>query len=141
MAKKKHWSQKQAGVAYGFRSGLEERVAEQIKTIGLDPQYEEHKLPYTKPATNHFYRPDFWLPKKDGTIMVIETKGRFLLEDRKKMVLVKAQHPELDIRFIFTRSRSPLRKGAKTTYANWCDKEGFLYCDKELPDDWISELL
>ena len=53
--------------------------------------------------------------------------------------MVKQQHPELDIRFVFENSRRKLRKGAKSTYAEWCIKKGFRYYDKEIPEDWIKE--
>ena len=128
------------GLIRGYRSGLESSLAEQIESIGLPPNYETHKMPYTKPETKHVYTVDFALRKKDGDIMFIETKGRFTLEDRKKMVLIKEQYPHYDIRFIFTNSRGKINKGSKTTYAMWCDKKGFQYADKTIPDEWIAEL-
>jgi hypothetical protein len=54
-----------------------------------------------------------------------------------------AQHhspcPLLDIRFVFSRSASPIRKGSKTTYAAWCDKLGIPFADKLVPQAWIDE--
>nr|DAL93602.1 MAG TPA: endonuclease I [Caudoviricetes sp.] len=35
-------------------------------------------------------------------------------------MLIKQQNPELDIRFIFSRSKTPIYKGSKTTYAAFC---------------------
>ena len=46
MAKKKNLTSKQVGLTYGFRSGLEERIAEQLKANGIDPKFETIKLPY-----------------------------------------------------------------------------------------------
>ena len=71
--------------------------------------------------------------------MIVETKGIFEVADRQKHLLVKQQHPGLDIRFVFSRSKSPIRKGSPTTYANWCVKNGFLFADKLIPQDWIDE--
>jgi len=51
----------------------------------------------------------------------------------------KKQHPQLDIRFVFSNSNSKLRKGAKTTYADWCVKNNFLYADKDVPQEWLDE--
>jgi hypothetical protein len=51
--------------------------------------------------------------------------------------LVKQQHPELDIRFVFTSSKSKISKNSKTTYADWCIKHGFKYSDKIIPDEWF----
>ena len=67
------------------------------------------------------------------------TKGRFVLEDRKKHLLVKQQHPELDIRFVFSNSKNKINKKSKTTYADWCEKNGFKYADKVIPDEWFEE--
>ncbi len=118
----------------GYRSGLEEKVAQQLKEAGLEVEYEKFKLSYTKPSTNHKYTADFKLPNG----IIVETKGRFLLEDRKKHLLIKEQHPELDIRFVFSNSKTPISKGSKTTYANWCDKNGFKYADKLIPSVWLK---
>jgi hypothetical protein len=118
---------------YGFKSGLEEIVSNQIAGNGIDVKYESEKLIYTIPATQHTYTPDFILPNG----IIIETKGRFVIADRKKHILIKEQHPELDIRFIFTNSRNKLNKSSKTTYADWCNKNGFIYADKLIPQDWF----
>jgi hypothetical protein len=128
-------SQKQAGLKHGFRSGLEEKVAEQLKEAGISVAYESIKIPYTSPETPHKYCPDFPL----GNGIIIETKGRFLPADRKKHLLIKAQHPELDIRFVFTRSKATISKTSKTTYGDWCSKHGFLYADKLIPAGWLKE--
>jgi hypothetical protein len=118
----------------GFRSGLEEQVANQIKAKGLKVEYEQTKISYVIPESKHTYTPDFVLPNG----VIIESKGRFLLEDRKKHLLIKAQQPHLDIRFVFTSSSAKISKGSKTNYADWCVKNGFLYADKFIPDSWFK---
>lgn len=118
----------------GYRSGLEEIVDAQLKQVNVDGEYEKHKVYYTKPVTHHEYTPDFRLPNG----IFIETKGRFVVEDRKKHILIKEQHPELDIRFVFQNSKNKIRKGSKTTYADWCNKHGFLYADKAIPAEWLK---
>ena len=55
------------------------------------------------------------------------------------MILVKQQHPELDIRFVFSNSRQKISKQSKTTYGMWCEKHGFLYADKTVPQEWLNE--
>ena len=72
-------------------------------------------------------------------ILIVECKGRFTSEDRRKMRLVKEQHPDLDIRFVFSRSSSKINKGSKTTYADWCHKYGFPFADKLIPEIWLGE--
>jgi len=93
------------------------------------------KIKYIKPASEHQYTPDFVL---DNGI-IVETKGRFLIADRKKHILIKRQQPHLDIRFIFSNSKQKLNKGSRTSYADWCNKNGFLFSDKTIPEHWINE--
>ena len=118
---------------YGFKSGLEENVSKQIESKGIAVEYESEKVAYIIPASEHTYNPDFKLPNG----IIIETKGRFVIADRKKHLLVKQQHPELDIRFVFTNSKNKINKKSKTTYADWCEKNGFKYADKEIPEEWF----
>jgi len=120
----------------GFRSGLEDSVSKQISSRGLTVDYESTKIDYVIPESKHTYTPDFVLPNG----IIIESKGRFVLEDRKKHLLIKAQHPHLDIRFIFSNSSAKLNKGSKTTYSDWCVKNGYLYANKEIPNDWFNEV-
>lgn len=120
---------------HGWRSGLEESVAKTLTEAGVPFTYEKTKIRYIKPASEHLYTPDFVL---DNGI-IVETKGLFLVADRKKHILIKRQHPNLDIRFVFSNSKQRLTKTSRTTYAQWCVKNGFLYADKEIPVDWIKE--
>ncbi len=120
---------------YGFKSGLEENISKQIEGRGIEVQYESEKVAYIIPASEHTYNPDFKLPNG----IRVETKGRFVLADRKKHLLVKEQNPNLDIRFVFSNSKNKINKKSKTTYGDWCDKHGFKYADKEIPDSWFSE--
>lgn len=121
--------------AVTWRSGLEDKVQLDLTARGVPFRYEEVKLAYSKPATAHRYTPDFLLPNG----LIVETKGIFDVADRQKHELLKAQHPGLDIRFVFSRSKSPIRKGSKTTYADWCAKRGFLFADKLIPEAWTAE--
>lgn len=131
-----HWSKPHLRDAY--RSGLEERNAEYIhQCTGTRPAYERYTLAYTVPSRIAHYTPDFILPNG----IIVETKGRFVPEDRQKHILIKRQYPELDIRFVFTNSRAKLYKGSKTSYADWCFKYGFKYADKVIPKAWFSEVL
>jgi hypothetical protein len=119
----------------GYRSGLEEEICRQLDAKGVVYEYEKSKIKYIKPASEHQYTPDIVLDNG----LVIELKGRFLVADRKKHMLIKRQQPHLDIRFVFSNSKQRLSKASRTTYAQWCEKYGFLYSDKEIPDSWIKE--
>lgn len=135
MATKRSLTTKQVAAKYGFRSGLEERIAEQLDKAGVEYTYEKLKLDYVKPASKHVYTPDFVL--SNG--IIIETKGRFLLADRQKHILVKRHNPTLDIRFVFSNSNARISKASTTTYAQWCIKNGFKYADKTIPEEWMDE--
>lgn len=119
-------------IKHGYRSGLEDRISDDLKDRKVKFEYEKLKIQY-EVHEDRTYTPDFTLPNG----VIIESKGRFTPEDRKKHLLVKKQHPELDIRFVFSNSRNKIRKGSKTTYADWCEKHGFLYADKRIPDEWV----
>lgn len=121
---------------YGYKSGLEKTVADQIKKRGIRVKYEDpsSRISFTQPATDRTYTPDFVLPNG----IVVETKGRFTLEDRKKHLWIQEQS-DCDIRFVFSNSRAKIRKGSKTSYGDWCTKHGFLYADKQIPEDWFNE--
>ena len=97
---------------HGFKSGLEESISIQIDSKGIPVQYESEKIPYVVPASKHTYNPDFKLPNG----IFVETKGRFVPADRKKHLLIKEQHPELDIRFVFTSSKNKISQTTKCNH-------------------------
>lgn len=125
----------QVGLRYGFRSGLEVQIATELKNHSVEYEFEKVKLNYVKPQKTHTYTPDFYLTKQK---IYIETKGLFTTQDRQKMRLIKEQHPELDIRFVFSNSNSRISKKSKTTYGMWCDKYNFKYADKHIPKEWLQ---
>ena len=118
----------------GYRSGLEDDIAKDLKDRGVNFEYEKLKVQWQL-LENKTYTPDFKLPNG----IIIESKGRFVQADRKKHLIIQDQHPFLDIRFVFSNSRSKLYKGAKSTYGDWCNKHGFLYADKRIPDEWLTQ--
>jgi len=118
----------------GYRSGLEDTVANYLKEHKVEFLYEKVKIEWEDLAYRT-YTPDFVL--HNG--IIVETKGRFMTSDRRKHVEIKRQHPNLDIRFVFTNSQAKLRKGAKSSYADWCIKYGFRYYDRIIPEDWLNE--
>lgn len=120
---------------YGFRSGLEEKIAADLTAKGIPFTYEGLKVPFVKPPKPSKYSPDFELPNG----IIIESKGRFITEDRQKQLMVKDQHPDLDIRFVFSNSRARISKRSTTSYSDWCAKNGFKYADKTIPEEWLKE--
>lgn len=132
----KKLTSKQVGLKHGFRSGLEEKVAEQLREKGVKYEFEETKLKYVKPQKTHTYTPDFFLIEQN---IYIESKGLFATADRQKMILVKAQHPDLDIRFVFSNANSRISKKSKTTYAMWAEKNNFQWSHRVIPQEWLNE--
>jgi hypothetical protein len=118
----------------GYRSGLEIKIQDQLKELGVSFKYEKVKIEW-EDLMYRKYTPDFILPNN----IIIEIKGLFVASDRRKHLLVKKQHPELDIRFVFENSKRKLSKVSKTTYADWCTKNEFTYSDKKIPIEWIKE--
>lgn len=137
MPKAKKISARARAIKHGYRSGLEEAIAEQLQSNKIYYDYEDKAniVKYTVPATDHTYLPDFKL----WNGIIVETKGRFVLADRKKHELIKKQHPDLDIRFVFSNSNTKISKKSKTTYGMWCEKIGIPYADKKIPDAWLEE--
>ena len=122
------------GIKEGYRSGIELDVAQHLEKLGVHYTYEKTKIKWVD-LKHRTYTPDFVL--ENG--IIIETKGRFIANDRRKHVEIKKQYPDLDIRFVFSNSRAKLYKGAKSSYGDWCKKHGFKYADKLIPKDWINE--
>jgi hypothetical protein len=121
----------------GFRSGLEEHAAAQLEAAGVPFRYEhkDDRIEYVKPMKVSRYHPDFCLPNG----IIVETKGRFVTADRQKHLLIRDQHPDIDIRFVFSNPKQRISKQSATTYAMWCDKHQFEYAKGSIPEDWLRE--
>ena len=120
------------------RSKLEQQFESMLKEFNVQYDYEITKVPYIVPQSDHTYTVDWTIING----LLIETKG-YLADstERKKYILIKEQHPELDLRFVFS---DPNKKcgGMKTTHAQWADKAGFKWCsirDTEQIKQWITE--
>jgi hypothetical protein len=120
------------------RSKLEDRFETILKDLDVDYQYEVTKIPYVVPESNHNYTVD-WTTLNG---MLIETKG-YLSDhaERRKYVLIKEQHPTIDLRFVFDNPNK-LCGGTKMSHAKWADKYLFKWCgikDVEQITSWLKE--
>lgn len=97
--------------------------------------FEAFRIPFVQPSKPRHYTPDLVLPNG----IVLETKGLFQTDDRQKHILVKGQHPDLDIRFVFSNAQARISKVSGTTYAMWAEKNGFLWAHKTIPPAWLTE--
>lgn len=122
--------------ALGYRSGLEVRTADYLNERGIDFAYEPGKLPYTKPVTHHTYTPDFVLWHNG---IVIDTKGRWETADRQKFKLIREQHPDLDLRLVFSNPLTKIGKKSKTTYGMYAARIGCQFAKETIPQAWLDE--
>ncbi len=116
-----------------LKGGFEPKVLAMLeKVAGVTIQYEPDKFKY---VTTHIYTPDFKVTLPSGKEFYLESKGYFKYEDRSKMVAMKAQYPDLDIRMLFQRDN----KLGKGTYSSWCEKNNIKSAIGEPPDDWFED--
>ena len=99
-----------AALKHGYRSGLEIKIKDYLQENNVPVKYEQIKIEW-EDLMYRTYTPDFVLPNG----IIIEVKGRFTSDDRRKHLAVKRQHPKLDIRFVFESSKRKLSKGSPTT--------------------------
>lgn len=115
-----------------FKSGFERTLATQLTSSGVKWDYEAVKVPYTLDGT---YNPDFRLIKSG---ILIEAKGLLDRESKRKMLAVKRQHPELDVRFVFMSVDKKI-PGSKQTHGEWAKKNGFPFAEIRVPEEWLNE--
>tara|TARA_Y100000401_G_C8152565_1_gene140330 strand:- start:84 stop:461 length:378 start_codon:yes stop_codon:yes gene_type:complete len=114
-----------------FRSGLEEKVADLLESLGISYEYESKKVPY---IIQHNYTPDFLLPN----YTYLETKGYWDANDRRKILAVKKANPEIDLRMIFQSPYNKISKQSKTTYAQWCERHDIPWTSfHDIPLEWL----
>ena len=112
-----------------FRSTFEEDVAKILK--GFD--YEPFTVPYT---IERNYRPDF-VHRSAGVL--VECKGFFREGDTKKYTSIRDSLPDgQELVFVLMQPNKKIRKGAKMTMSEWCDKEGILWYNIETLEELIS---
>lgn len=122
-----------------FRSLFEKDFAQDCNQRGISFSYESEKIKWTPPQKT--YNPDFIFEKHDGSLMIVETKGRFTAADRTKMKAVVEQHPELDIRMVFQNANNKLTKASGSkTYKEWCKYHGIKWSEKTIPASWRKEI-
>lgn len=117
------------------RSSLESKIRGELTEGHWPFEYEPIRIKYVPLALERTYVPDFVLANG----IVIEAKGYFTSADRQKMKAVKAQYPDLDIRFVFANPRNRLGSKSTTTYGKWAIDHGFPYATVSIPTAWLLE--
>ena len=130
-----------------YKSKFEKQVAQNLINRAVEFKYEPYALNYyrktrggsctvcgsTKIRELHKYTPDFVFPNG----LIVEAKGHFTSKDRTKMVEVKKENPDLNIRMLFMRDNF-ITKNKAMTYSQWCVKNGFLCAFMKVPEEWIN---
>jgi Phage endonuclease I len=118
-----------------YRNKFQESIAAELTAHGMSFTFEEVTFEYQRPARSARYTPPFVLANG----IVLQTKGRFVTADRQKHPQIRASHPSLDVRFVFSNSRARISKQSTTIYAAWCEKNAFQYAHRHVPASWIQE--
>lgn len=125
-----------------FRNKFEAYTGEKLREAGVDYSYESERLDYTVSGQ---YVPDFVLRTRGGKVLYVETKGNGRSFDgavRRKLIAVKSQHPDKDIRIVFYSDGAigPKRKdGTRLRQSDWAIKHGFKWAIKDIPEEWLEE--
>lgn len=113
-----------------YKSQLERKLGRRLPNAG----YETEVVKYVQPAKPRKYTPDFILKHK----VYIEAKGHLKLDDRQKHIWIREQHPDIKVYFVFANPNNKIKKNSPTTYADWCNKNGFEFIsiDEPFPKHW-----
>ena len=114
---------------YGiYRSGLEKKFAE------LTPRGMFKFEPFTLPYTIHRnYKPDFVFGN-----YLIECKGYFRVGDTQKYTSIRDSLAGQELIFVLSDPNKKLRKGAKMTMGQWCEKEELQFFTLQTIDDLLK---
>ena len=123
---------RRSGVVY--KSKLEVYMSAILRRYKRRFTYEPRKYEYIVPEHRRTYLPDWEL---DGGLLV-ETKGKFTSDDRKKMLLVLASHPDMKLLMVFPKPYNKINKASKTTYASWCDAHNIPWASLEEFEEHIA---
>lgn len=114
-----------------YKSWFEYDVGVELVKLKTRARYEPIKLPYT---LNLNYTPDWVLPNG----VIIEAKGLFDSQTRRKMLAVKEANPKKRICILFMKGDNKISKASKTTYLEWAIKNGFeTATGKVPPEEWL----
>lgn len=117
------------------RSGFEAALTDELTKFNIKYDYEAVKIPYQPLQKVKHYVPDLVLANG----IIVEIKGRFTSPDRQKHKAIKANYPDLDIRFVFQKQDQKINKVSKTSYAMWCRNNGIICSEGHIPPAWIAE--
>lgn len=115
-----------------YRSGLERKFAEAIPAKMM--KYEPYDLSY---VTHRKYKPDFVYKDK----VLIECKGFFREGDTQKYKAIRdciSGIAGMELVFLLSDPHKKVRKGAKLTMGQWCEKEGMAHFSLDTVEELIK---
>ena len=115
------------------RNKFEYSIYDQLRRAKVKFEYEGEKFAYILAC---HYLTDWKLQTPFGKIY-IESKGYLRPADKRKLIAVKRQHPEIDLRILFYPFRSLTRE---KQYTQWAIKNGFRYAIGKIPKEWLLGL-
>jgi hypothetical protein len=60
------------------------------------------------------------------------------MRDSQKLILVKSQHPEIDLRLVFQQENQAISRDDPNTYTEWAEAHGFTWAGKgTIPTEWV----
>lgn len=135
-----------------YRSKFEARLGDDLDRAGVSFGYETETFSIVVPVRgvrcsgcqsgdvvrNTRFTPDFFLPR-----YVVEAKGRFTANDRKRVLALlesadwskKANGRQFGM--LFMRDNT-LSKSSKTRYSEWCRERGILFAVGQWPQEWLK---
>ena len=111
------------------------RVMADLDVRDIPYGYEPEKLGY---YVERHYIPDLSVGK-----MIVELKGYLRQDSQRKMKAIKAQYPDLDVRFVFQKASATIqgakkrKDGSKMTCGEWADRQGFVWAEGTIPKEWL----
>lgn len=128
------------------KSDFEYEVYKKIESMipkGARIEYEPESFKY---VIEHEYTPDIVITFKDGTKLYIEVKGngrQFDQHVRSKMVAVKNQHPDKDIKIVFYADGriggvKKRKRGGYYKQSEWSKRHGYEFSIKEPKEEWFK---
>jgi hypothetical protein len=137
-----HWTKARAASNSRIRalkSDFEARIRRQLEGAGVEYAYEQRPLYFTPAPRKCRKTFDWWITTRSGKLIIVESKGWWRPKRRIAEIECIKQNPDMDIRYVFQKASTPIRKGSKTTYAKVCHKHGIPYAEGAIPQEWLDE--
>ena len=114
-----------------YKSKFESQFADDLKkrNLSLPMKHSALTMKLLAPISLTLY----------STVLLLKRRATSRNKIDENILRLRRNGPDLDIRFCFQNSRTKLSKAKNSiSYADWCTRHGFQYCDKFIPEDWYD---